>query len=502
VKRRRNPSQELINKYGKRLPYLVKALDKSIRYADDVPAWPPGIRCPSITWTIEDHGMEQREALDARHQALIQTACSIMETAWVTPSMVRNKKSPYTAVVAHWYTSRSITLPEDADKTRETLREFHELAISGTLKGDAANIDYWYHGQQDLAKFLRTFRKAITKGGLYEQDGCVRVAELGKYVLFRIDDYKTGEVVFKDTNWCVRAPDQFRGYGPPYFMVVNTNVAEGHDDRVCLMHNNSKQIKNVNDDRLARPIQKEIKPFMEYVFGRWACKYNMKDGDEGDLDIGDQWWPLDATTPFEAVGEIIDVLWSIGGELADISDYISNATQDQFYDDAMARYKKDHPDDDDTEGFEEWFEKWRDSDAGNKELGSLEDSAVQECDYLTREAFSIFAGLTFDAEAGMDYVIPQIFGTSWSKMKKLLNIRPNWDSKPGRHGIIKDYTVGGNARFNRNHATPKMEAWAERSIDRFITKLPDEKDFSRYSNRRDSGVWGSLAGAKRAARGY
>jgi hypothetical protein len=481
-RRRRNPSQALIAQYGKRLPYLVQALDKAMRYADGRPAWPPGINCPSMTWMIEDHGLERDEALLARRQALIEVARMIMEASWVTPSMVKNKKSPYIPTVAHWYTGRSITLPEDVPQTIETLREFHEMVLSGAIKGEAANIER-YHSQQDLARFLRAFKKGITHGGIYEQEGCIHVAELGKYVLFRIDDYETGEVVFKNTNWCVRCPNAFKNYGPPYFMVVNTKVEEGQDDRFCLLHNNSKQVKDIDNDQLPRRMQLEIKPFLEYVFGRWACKYNMSDGGEGDLAVGDQGWPLDATTPFEAVGEIIDVLWYASRELVKISESISSSVQDQFYHDAQALYKEEHPDED---GFEEWFEDWRDSTKGTEEMGFLEDLAMQECDVLTRQAFDMF-GLTYDTEGSMEYMTPKIFGTSWDKMKKALNIEH--DKKGG-------FLFRGNARFNRNYATPKMEAWAERSIDKFIAMLPDEDDFSRYA-RGSVGVWGSLRGANR-----
>jgi hypothetical protein len=483
MKRRRNPSQALIAQYGKRLPYLVQALDKAMRYADGKPAWPPGIDCPSMTWMIEDHGLEQREALDARRQALIEVARMIMEASWVTPSMIKNKKSPYIQTVANWYTGRSITLPEDVPKTQETLREFHEMVLSGVIKGEAANIDR-YHSQQDLARFLRAFKKGVTQGGIYEQEGCIRVAELGKYVLFRIDDYETGEVVFKNTNWCVRCPNAFENYGPPYFMVVNTKVEDGQDDRFCLLHNDSKQVKDIDNDQLPRRIQLEIKPFLEYVFGRWACKYNMTDGG-GDLDIGDQWWPLDATTPFEAVGEIIDVLWGVSTKLVEISESISLSVQEYMEDEARKQYKKEHDGDDD--GFEKWYDEWRESDQASKDLDMFENDAIQQCDVLTQEAFNMF-GLTYDQGSSMDYMIPKIFGTSWIKMMKLLNIRPN---------IGNHFTVGGNPRFNRNHTTPKMEAWAERSIDKFIAMLPDEDDFSRYIRRRDAGVWGSLAGARR-----
>jgi hypothetical protein len=506
VKRRRNPSPEQIGQYGKRLPYIVAILDKAMRYADGTLTLPPSWDCfgmmPHVSSTpnlTNDKLWEQ-----ARRNILIRLATTIIRTAWITKSMEKNKKSPYIGAVLDWYTCRSIMLPEDIDKVQETLREFHEGVLSGLIKGDAAKIEN-YHRQQDLAQYLKQLRGFLLKGGGYETLGCVRAGELGKYVLFRIDDYETAQEAFKDTNWCVRAPEQFRNYGPPYFMVVNTKVADGQDDRVCLMHDNSKQIKDVGDSPLSRPIQKELKPFMEFVFGRWACKYNMTDGDSGgDLDIGDQWWPLDATTPFEAVGEILDVLWSVCGELVEISEHISTGVQDQFYDDAQARYKKEHPDDEEAEGFEEWFEKWSNTEKGCHELGSLEEYAIENCDVLTREAFGMFAGLTFDPECGMDYIIPKIFGTSWDKMKKLLSIRQDKQEKVGRTGhkytVITGHTVGGNPRFNRSHTTPKMETWAERSIDRFLAMLPDERDFARYTRRNDQGVWGSLAGAKRAAR--
>lgn len=498
MKRRRNPSQEQIAQYGKRLPYIVTALDKAARYVDGTPTLPN-------SWDLfgtmpKSMSPDGHEWIAARRNILINIATTLIRTAWINKSMEKNKKSPYTVTVVEWYIHGSIQIPEDITKVQETLLEFHQSVLSGLIKGDAAKIEN-YLRQQDLAQYLKQLRKFLLKGGGYETLGCIRVAELGKYVLFRIDNYETAEEAFADTNWCVRAPDQFRSYGPPYFMVVNTNVAEGHDDRVCLMHANSKQIKNVNDDCLARQIQKELRPFMEFVFGRWACKYNMTDGDSGDLNVGDNWWPFNATTPFEAVGEIIDVVWSVGGELVEISEHISTAVTDQFYDNSQERYKKEHPDDEDMEGFEDWFQEWSDSEKGSHELGELETWGIQECDLLTREAFGMFCGLTFDAHAGMDYIIPKIFGTSWDKMKKMLDIRPNKVDKVSKSGNkyteITDYRIVGNPRFNREHTTPKMEAWAERSIDRFLAMLPDERDFGRYMNRRDPSVWSSLPGAMR-----
>lgn len=496
MKRQRNPSADLIASYGKKLPYIVAALDKSTRYADgtlSVPPWwdhfgsmPTHISPKSSEW------------LHARRNILIKIATVIIRVSWINKSMERNKKSPYVATIVEWFNNHSIHLPEDIQKTRDTLLEFHEGVLSGLIKGDEASIGV-YRTQQGLAQYLKQLRGFLLKGGGYETLGCVRVAELEKYVLFRIDDHKTAEEAFRDTNWCVRAPDQFAYYKPPYFMVVNTNVPAGHDDRVCLMHDGSKQIKDVSDRPLSTQLQRALKPFLEFVFGRWACKYNMTDGDSGDLSIGTSWWPLASTNSFAAVEEILDILWAVGGELADISEAISTTTQDQFYDDARAAYKEEHPEDEDDEGFEDWFAEWGDSAKGNRELGQLEDFAIQECSYLTRMAFDIFSGLLFDAACGMDVAVPQIFGTSWDKLKKFLAVHPCMVEKTSRAGNkyneITGFRIGGNPRFNHQHAVPKMEAWAERSIDNFIALLPSQDAFGRRAGR-DQSVWGSLPGAK------
>ena len=484
-RRRRNPSQEL---------------DRALRRADKQPAWP--YDCSEDPKPPEKIGERVDRWLSMRREAIIEVARMLMEASWVTPSMQRSKKSPYLPTVVQWYLNRSIRLPEDVPKTQETLLEFHQMMQAGILKGDNADIEF-QTTQQKLAKFLRAFKAGAKKGGLYEQEGCVRAGEYGPYVLFRVDDYETGKVVFDGTNWCVRNKPYFDRYHPPFWMVINTGLKQDEEDRVCLMHANSFQVKSIDDDPLDKMQQRMLLPFLEFVFGKWACKYNMSDQDGSDLQVGEKWWPFQTTVPFGAVQEIIDVIYGIGDEISKFSDEASMQCQDRVEDDL----KENEYDEDEDGDYDEWIEKMRETEKYNKLLGMEEDAYIESSDSrLDKEAYDLVGGLVFDASVALDVACPNIFGVSWDKLRKSLNIRPQVETrhKNGKsHDVQVGFYVRGNSRFNRETSTPKMERWAERSIDRFLARIPDEKDFRRYLGRRNgAGLWKPLYAADRIAEGY
>jgi uncharacterized protein YfkK (UPF0435 family) len=198
----------LVQQYGKKAPYVFKQLEP--KYSDKT--------------------QEQLEY--------------IYDIVFITPKMKKKKQSPYIDTVLKWVLNGSIRLPEDKEKTIESITEFNRQKQEGVLKGEEGDIDR-YESDSDLYKVISKDKGLGTSGG-YEKYGAKLVIRQDPYKVYQVDDYKTGKKLFSNSGWCVAHEHHFDKYGPPYYLVTKHDT-DG-EERLALVHYMSLQLKNIDNE--------------------------------------------------------------------------------------------------------------------------------------------------------------------------------------------------------------------------------------------------------------
>ena len=249
------------------LPVLEEAIPQTMDLAQSL-----GKKAPYIAQSLIRSG----KAKDEDQAAEITKA--IYDTAMITPKMVKKKMSPFLDAVTKWVMNGSIKLPEDSQKTRESLEEFNRQKVAGTLKGDNANINT-IERQQDLFKAISD-KQGLGKSLGFEEGGAKLIPEwtmkfedgedggAGMYKVYRIDDHATMQKCGSNSNWCVVHEQYFNQYKPPYFLITR------HDDegeqRVALVHRGSMQLKAEDDSSLLDDdpgLFQSLRPILNKIFG-------------------------------------------------------------------------------------------------------------------------------------------------------------------------------------------------------------------------------------------
>ena len=169
------------------------------------------------------------------------------------------KKTPFVNLILKWLINNKIKLPEDIDTVSEVLGKANDLINNKGVKLDVNS----YNSPGDLRNDVNEKLGVVEKG---TYDYLELVDQIPGFKLYKVNSWEEGKVAFKGSGWCVKHKNHFNNYKPPYFMVATSD-----DKRYALMHNDSKQVKDVHDNSLtidkAKPIKKfilELWPKFEY----------------------------------------------------------------------------------------------------------------------------------------------------------------------------------------------------------------------------------------------
>jgi hypothetical protein len=151
------------------------------------------------------------------------------------------KKTPYVNLLVKWLRNNSIKFPEDTEKCASL---FNKVSFLKT-KGSSLNPDS-FNSFGDLYKAVseeeKKFGDEEAPKTKWEKYAPV-VFESGPYKLLKVDDYETqGKELFSNSGWCVAHASHFNNYKPPFYLVLK------NEERYCLIHENSGQIKDINDN--------------------------------------------------------------------------------------------------------------------------------------------------------------------------------------------------------------------------------------------------------------
>jgi hypothetical protein len=166
-------------------------------------------------------------------------------------------KTPFINQIITWYIHKKIRLPEDGTTVRDVLMKYIEH------KNKLKDISH-YSSPGEIRKAVEDIEGEKKENKDYEANAFLEFTE-GNMKVYRISTWEQGKICFADSGWCVQQQNYFEDYQPPYFMV--TEVRNGQEKRLALIHRGSFQIKDVHDDPIVAPEEiAKLKPVIDKLF--------------------------------------------------------------------------------------------------------------------------------------------------------------------------------------------------------------------------------------------
>lgn len=141
-----------------------------------------------------------------------------------------------------------LILPEDSEKVIELFKKFDKIKLRSDVDKAKKDIQK-YNSVGELYDFVRSFNKAkVDDDSISYGENELLFTHLRKFDVIKISDYEDGKPLLQDSNWCVQHESRFKRYGAPYYLIV---LNDGKRiERLALLHFNSKQFKDINDDAI------------------------------------------------------------------------------------------------------------------------------------------------------------------------------------------------------------------------------------------------------------
>jgi len=173
-----------------------------------------------------------QEAISNARRDLLAQQFRVAPEDIVACSEVDPTNGKYTAWIAKMaFKTKSIILPEDAEKVHSTLTLFAKLSQTAA-----------WTGEKDLNKYATygAVAQAVRGAGPGKKQAVRTAVETGKTLINRSGDQtfwlvttpEAAATNFRDTEWCVKDPKFFKQYGPPFFYLEDTQDRE----QSCLLH--------------------------------------------------------------------------------------------------------------------------------------------------------------------------------------------------------------------------------------------------------------------------
>ena len=131
-------------------------------------------------------------------------------------------RGKYTRWICLMMVNGVLRFPEDAEKVNRRLTQFKELSKKRDWKGEKDINKYKNYG--DLAKAIETNSGVETKGEIRRRkavEGAELVWEEGEKQIYKVTTVEGGLALgWRNTEWCVKDPQYFDGYGPPFYCLL------------------------------------------------------------------------------------------------------------------------------------------------------------------------------------------------------------------------------------------------------------------------------------------
>lgn len=158
-------------------------------------------------------------------------------------------RAEYITWILRMIKSRSIIVPEDMPKVYETLHAFDRLKKTARFVG-VKDINQ-YSDYAGLAITVKSNDTVVSKGEekrLATLNGTKEIYEDAKNQI-KVVEVTTPEAaskLFRNTEWCVKDPEYYAKYGPPFYMI------EWENNPVLLIHIKRRQMRDRFDKALTK----------------------------------------------------------------------------------------------------------------------------------------------------------------------------------------------------------------------------------------------------------
>jgi hypothetical protein len=156
-----------------------------------------------------------------------------------------------------WLVNKSIHLPEDLMNTKEILDQYQQH--KNEIK--APNPNNTKH-PSEVSEPIKDYLKLSQKQKDNPYYDLPVVKKEGNVIVYKIEgDYheKNCKRWMEGTDWCVRFPENYKDYGPPFYLIQD-------GDKKFLLHVNSVQFKNRSNNFNLEEFKKYVnivKPFFD-----------------------------------------------------------------------------------------------------------------------------------------------------------------------------------------------------------------------------------------------
>lgn len=196
------------------------------------------------------------------------------------------RSGEYVHWMLHVYLHKSIRLPEDIEKLRDKLTEYHKLK----QRIPAEEVQYrdinTFETYAELARAVDKYSKIKTRRELTasaEMEGAQLIATLEKdmtgskdqlqfpfftYTLVRVTTPEAAMKLAQGTEWCVKYPDQAKWHlekGWLYFIDLNGK-------RFALAHAQTAQVNDIFDESISPDVQEDLIELFREHLPKLICK--------------------------------------------------------------------------------------------------------------------------------------------------------------------------------------------------------------------------------------
>lgn len=186
---------------------------------------------------FRDKNFEYSQLNDQQKQAFNGMVQNILNELQKKISSITKQLNEKTWILKNFINENYIPSQDD-EKFEQVLSLFnHYKRKEKMIKKDIKQYSSYSELYNEVSKFL--IRQNVFE---FANKECDKICSAASFTCYKVDNFQQGKILFNQTGWCVKGSGYFHSYGPPYYIVF-----EG-DKRYALIHLDSQQCKDINDD--------------------------------------------------------------------------------------------------------------------------------------------------------------------------------------------------------------------------------------------------------------
>ena len=167
------------------------------------------------------------------------------------------RKTPFVNHVLKWVLTGKAILPEDCEQLRELLKAYQKLKHN---KGGEVPDLNTIQDPGDLRALVMNYSETNSYGMLVNK----RLPEIVPGIeVYQLDTWEDAKDILCDSGWCVRDPDYFEEYEPPFHIFVS-NKGEKRK-RIGLLNLESGEFMDVHNRPVDSQTLAHLAPIIDYV---------------------------------------------------------------------------------------------------------------------------------------------------------------------------------------------------------------------------------------------